>query len=67
MKEKEDLNGEPFADEDFAAAMENIKNRVATEKYVGPGPTRREIKLKAKNRNKNKLARKVRRDKRKRK
>ena len=67
MKEKEDLNGEPFADDEFSAAMENIKNRVATEKYVGPGPTRREIKLKAKNRDKNKLAKKARRVQRKRK
>ncbi len=59
-------NEVPDKDE-LASIMEGIKNRVATESYVGPGPSVRELKLKAKNRTKNKLARKTRRAKRKRK
>lgn len=55
------------SDEEFASIMESIENNATTEQYIGPGPTRREINIKAKSRAKDKLARKARRNQRKRK
>ncbi len=55
------------SEDDLKEILEEMKKRVATETYVGPGPTVRELNLKAKNRAKNKAARKIRRNQRKRK